>query len=177
LFHRSSLRRWQEGKGQRSRQSSTQRRKYDGLPGEDNENNRRMQSQALESWTQHIGSIPFGHDTEGFRFPCFNGHVVSTKSTKDTGNLVWDHYMTNYHDIPLGKFHNPMSPSAATSESSSTPMTMDTSSDSRDSWKSDMGMLSVTLGDIAATTTMEVSSSSFPNFSPVRPSKSRRLHL
>lgn len=137
------------------------------------ENRKRKATEAATAAASTISAATTSsHNTNGWKFPNFNGHVVTAKATKYTGNAVWDHYMTNYHDVPLGRFHIPMSPSAGTLESS-TPLAVNSPSDSRDSWNSDLEMQSM---DTNYSTTVD-SSSGFPNFSPVHPSKYRRLHL
>ncbi|KAG7342076.1 hypothetical protein IV203_007168 [Nitzschia inconspicua] len=168
-LHRSFVRRRQAGKeGQLLRDCRGSSKST--IFGRNEENRKRKTTEEIDSLATAYNIVP-GQPLNG-RFPIFNGHLVSTKPSNDTGNAVWDHYMTNYHDVPLGRFHNPMSPSAVSFESAS-PMTMDTSSsDSRDSWSSDSGVQSMDMIDERST-----ASSLFPNFSPLRPSKSRRLHL
>jgi hypothetical protein len=172
-LHRSFVRRRHVEDDRYSRRQHPKESNQDSLYGRENENRKRKQTEDVPATAQDL-MIHSLQPKMNAHLPNFNGHVVTTRSSKDTGNSVWDHYMTNYHDVPLGRFHIPMSPSAASFEPGS-PMTMDTSSDSRDSWSSDSAMTSTEdMNDGSPATS---SSSVFPRFSPLRPTKSRRLLL
>lgn len=170
-LHRSFVRRRQGAENQHPRQQCNREFNRGNLFGRVQVDRKRKSGDEIATAT--LAQIGHG----GGDIPNSNGHVVSTNSSRDTGNAVWDHYMTNYHDVPLGRFHNPMSPTAAVRLDKTSPMAMDmclSDSSSRDSWScSDSGMQMVDMHDEQSS----ASSSSFPNFSPLRPTKSRRLHL